>query len=42
MNKKAKKVQKTLDARIREYEATITRSKDSSGFTKPGSLKYSG
>jgi hypothetical protein len=42
MNKKVLKVKKTLEARVKEYELTIKRSKDSSGFTKPGSLKYSG
>ena len=28
-----------LDARVREYEATIARVKDSRGFTRPGSMQ---
>lgn len=28
-----------LDARIRDYEVTIARVKDASGFTRPGSMQ---
>lgn len=35
---KTKKRKKRLEIRIEDYEKTIAETKNSSGFTKPGSL----